>query len=70
MATEVKPFRTEVHYERALRDVKRFWAAKSGTPEGDRLDVLATAITSPLSRRSGLTSLPVAPHDSLQSRVR
>jgi HTH-type transcriptional regulator/antitoxin HigA len=44
MATEVKPIRTEADYERAMAEVKRLWGAKLGTPDGDRLDVLATLI--------------------------
>lgn len=44
MATELKPIRTEADYEAALSEVERLWGAKSGTSEGDRLDVLATLI--------------------------
>jgi HTH-type transcriptional regulator/antitoxin HigA len=44
MATDLKPIRTEADYDEALADVERLWGAKSGTPEGDRLDVLTTLI--------------------------
>src|SRR5512135_76651 len=44
MSNEVKPIRTQVDYRRALAEVERLWGAKSGTPAGDRLDVLATLI--------------------------
>lgn len=44
MTAELKPIRTEADYEDALAEVERLWGAKSGTPEGDRLDVLATLI--------------------------
>ncbi|RHW17969.1 helix-turn-helix domain-containing protein [Sphingomonas gilva] len=44
MATEVKPIRSEADYEAALEDIAALWGAKSGTPAGDRLDVLATLI--------------------------
>jgi HTH-type transcriptional regulator / antitoxin HigA len=44
MATEIKPIRTEADYETALAEVERLWGAASGTPKGDRLDVLATLI--------------------------
>jgi HTH-type transcriptional regulator/antitoxin HigA len=44
MAAELKPIRSEADYEEALTEVERLWGAKSGTPEGDRLDVLATLI--------------------------
>ncbi|HEX3989884.1 MAG TPA: helix-turn-helix domain-containing protein [Acetobacteraceae bacterium] len=44
MATEIKPIRTEADHEAALAEVERLWGARSGTAEGDRLDVLATLI--------------------------
>jgi HTH-type transcriptional regulator/antitoxin HigA len=42
--SEVRPIRTEADYEAALAEVERLWGARAGTPEGDRLDVLATLI--------------------------
>lgn len=44
MNDELKPIRSEADYEKSLAEVERLWGAKSGTPEGDRLDVLATLI--------------------------
>src|SRR5437764_6795347 len=44
MTGELKPIRTKADYNRALADVERLWGAKGGTPEGDRLDVLATLV--------------------------
>lgn len=44
MATDLKPIRTEADYDAALEEVERLWGAKSDTPDGDRLDVLATLI--------------------------
>lgn len=44
MANDVKPVRTEADHEAALAEVAALWGAASGTPEGDRLDVLATLI--------------------------
>src|SRR6266568_8910661 len=43
-ATEIKPIRTKQDYDGALKEVERLWGAKVGTPEGDRLDVLATLV--------------------------
>jgi HTH-type transcriptional regulator/antitoxin HigA len=40
----LRPLRTEADYEAALLEVEHLWGAKSGTPRGDRLDVLATLI--------------------------
>jgi HTH-type transcriptional regulator/antitoxin HigA len=41
---EIKPIRTKADYERTLRQIERLWGAKEGTPDGDRLDVLATLV--------------------------
>jgi len=41
---ELKPIRTEADYQAALAEAARLWGARSGTPAGDRLDVLATLI--------------------------
>ena len=43
---DVKPIRSEKDYEVAMAEVEILWGAKSGTPKGDRLDVLATLIES------------------------
>jgi HTH-type transcriptional regulator / antitoxin HigA len=40
----LKPIRTEADYNAALAQIERLWGAKSGTPEGDRLDILATLV--------------------------
>ena len=44
MAIEMKPIRTEADYETALVQVAALWGAAENTPDGDRLDVLATLI--------------------------
>jgi len=41
---DLKPIRSTADYKRALAELARLWGAKSGTPAGDRLDVLATLI--------------------------
>jgi HTH-type transcriptional regulator / antitoxin HigA len=40
----LKPIRSESDYQAALMEMERLWGAGLGTPEGDRLDVLATLI--------------------------
>jgi HTH-type transcriptional regulator/antitoxin HigA len=42
--SKIKPIRSEADYEAALAEFERLWGARSGTPEGDRLDILATLI--------------------------
>lgn len=41
---DVKPIRSEADYEKALKVVETLWGSPSGTPKGDKLDVLATLI--------------------------
>jgi antitoxin component HigA of HigAB toxin-antitoxin module len=50
MAAAVRPIRTKRDHEAALKEVARLWGAKTGTSDGDRLDVLATLIDACLSR--------------------
>ena len=40
----LKPIKTEADHRAALQEIERLWEAKEGTPEGDRLDVLATLV--------------------------
>ena len=40
----MKPIKTEADHSAALCEIERLWGAKEGTPEGDRLDVLATLV--------------------------
>jgi len=40
----LKPIKTKADYEASLAEIERLWGAQSGTPEGDRLDILATLV--------------------------
>jgi HTH-type transcriptional regulator/antitoxin HigA len=62
MASEIKPIRTNADYEAALAEVERLWGAKSGTPNGDRLDVLATLIEAYEDRQ-----YPLDPPDPIEA---
>ncbi|HYD87224.1 MAG TPA: helix-turn-helix domain-containing protein [Vitreimonas sp.] len=44
MTRDLKPIRTKSDYKAALVELEHLWGARSGTPRGDRLDVLATLI--------------------------
>ncbi len=65
MTYALKPIRSEAEYNAALAEVKRLWGARLGTPEGDRLDILATLIEvyesehHPMDRGQILHDLPV-----------
>jgi len=41
---EIRPIRTDEDYQAALAEASSLMSAEAGTPEGDRLDVLATLI--------------------------
>ena len=62
MKKELKPIRSEADYEAALAEVERLWGAKSGTPDGDRLDVLATLVDAYEAER-----YPMDPPDPIEA---
>lgn len=41
---EIRPIRNDKDHERALREIERLWGAEAGTPDGDKIDVLATLV--------------------------
>lgn len=41
---DVKPIHSEKQHRAALGAIERLWAAKPGTPDHDRLEVLATLV--------------------------
>ncbi len=41
---DMAPIKTHRDYRRALKEIEGLMAAKRHTPEGDRLDVLATLV--------------------------
>lgn len=62
MKAEVRPIRTERDHAAALAELERLWGAKAGTPEGDRLDVLATLIDAYETER-----YPIDPPDPIEA---
>ncbi len=40
----IKPIRTKADYLAALKEIESLMTAKVNTPQGDRLDVLATLV--------------------------
>lgn len=40
----IKPIRSEVDYEAALKTIEQLWDAPQGSPEVDKLDVLVTLV--------------------------
>jgi HTH-type transcriptional regulator / antitoxin HigA len=41
---DIRPIRTNDDHVSALREIERLWGAPVGSPESDRLDVLATLV--------------------------
>ena len=41
---EIKPIKTKSDYQSALKKIETLMAARSNTPDGDRLDVLVTLV--------------------------
>jgi HTH-type transcriptional regulator/antitoxin HigA len=41
---KIKPIRNENDHAAALTEIERLWGSGEGTPEGDRLEVLATLV--------------------------
>jgi HTH-type transcriptional regulator/antitoxin HigA len=61
---KVRPVRTRKDHKDALAEIERLWNAKAGTPEYDRLDVLATLVEAYEQKH-----FPVAPPDPVQAIV-
>lgn len=41
---DVRPIRTDADHALALKEISRLWGAKSGSRDGDKLDVLVTLV--------------------------
>ena len=41
---DIRPIRNDQDHSDAVAEIERLWGAELGTPEGDRLDVLATLV--------------------------
>jgi HTH-type transcriptional regulator / antitoxin HigA len=63
----LKPIRSEVDHRAALAEIEALWGAPSGTPEGDRLDVLATLIESYEAQHHPID--PPDPIEAIQFRM-
>ncbi len=44
MFDDIRPIRTLEDHDRAMAEVERLWGSPDGTPDGDRLEVLAELI--------------------------
>ena len=62
MTADLKPIRNEADYDAALEEVGRLWGAKSGTPDGDKLDVLATLLAANVAPHHQIVSTDLVPY--------
>lgn len=53
---QIRPIRTDKDHRNALAEIEKLWGASSGTPEGDKLDILATLVETYEERRWPLRS--------------
>lgn len=67
MTVKVKPIRSAADHEAALTEIEQLWGAKAGTPEGDRLDVLATLVDVYESERYSMD--PPDPIEAIKFRM-
>lgn len=67
MKNELKPIRTEADHDAALAEIERLWGSPTGTPNGDRLDVLATLVD--VYETQTYTMDPPDPIEAIQFRM-
>ena len=48
---EIRPIRTDKDHRAALVEIEKLWGVPSGSPEGDKLDVLVTLVETYEERR-------------------
>ena len=53
---QIRPIRTDKDHRVALAEIEKLWGASSGTPEGDKLDILVTLVETYEERRWPLRS--------------
>ena len=53
---QIRPIRTDKDHRAALAEIEKLWGASIGTPEGDKFDVLVTAVETYEERRWPLHS--------------
>ena len=59
---DIRPIKTKADYRAALKEIERLMEATSGTPAGDRLDVLTTLV-----ERYEAQHTPIDPPDPIEA---
>ena len=63
----IKPTKSEKDYRAAMKMIDRLWTARKGSPQADRLDVLATLVES--WEEKHFPMLPPAPIEAIKFRM-
>jgi len=64
---EIKPIKTEIDYNNALKRIELLWGAKKDSREGNELDLLCTIVESYEIHQSPIT--PPDPVDAIKFRM-
>ena len=70
MPKEIKPIRSKADRRAALKEIEGLMSARRGTPEGDRLDVLATLVEAWEQKRYPLESAKIKYTDEPLGKLR
>jgi HTH-type transcriptional regulator/antitoxin HigA len=63
----IKPIHTKADHAAALKEIECLWDAKPGTPEHDKLDVLATLVVAYEKKHTPM--LPPDPIEAIKFRI-
>lgn len=66
LAEDIRPIRTDEDHLAAMREIEALWGAEPGTPEGDKLDVLATLVDA--YEREHFPVDPLEPVETIKAR--
>lgn len=61
---DIRPIKNETDYEAALAEIERLWDAPDGSPEGDKLDILATLVENYEEKH-----YPIPPPDPIEAII-
>jgi HTH-type transcriptional regulator/antitoxin HigA len=67
MTVKIALIRNDSDHQQALAEIERLWGAASGTPDGDRLDVLMTLVDS--YERAKWPGEDLDPVDAIKARM-
>lgn len=66
-ASTIRPIRSDRDHARALRKIEELWGARRGTPEAERLEVLATLVDAYESKLHAIE--PPGPIEAIRFRM-